>query len=66
MNSIETISDSSIKIEAMTAYQSILEEGKIEGIIKALNHGKFTLTEISEDFEVTIEFVLKIKNENGI
>ena len=54
----------------MTAYQSILEEGKIEGkiegIIKALNHGKLTLTEISEDFEVTIEFVLKIKNENGI
>lgn len=54
----------------MTAYQSILEEGKIEGkiegIIKTLKRGKLTLTEISEDFEVTIEFVLKIKNENGI
>ena len=58
----------------MTAYQSILEEGKIEGkietkielIIKASKRGKLNLSEIAENFDVSVEFVLQIKNENGL
>ena len=58
----------------MTAYQSILEEGKIEGkietkielIIKALKRGKLNTSEIAENFDVTIEFILKLEKENGL
>lgn len=62
----------------MTAYQSILQEGEIKGeikgkleekrmgILKALKRGKLTLNEIAEDFEVTVDFVLKIKIENEL
>ena len=41
-------------------------EGKIEGISKSLRRGKLTVEEIAEDFEVTIEFVLQIKSQQGI
>lgn len=41
-------------------------EGKIEGIIKALKRGKLSIEEISEDFDVTIKFVLQIKKDNHI
>ena len=45
-----------------------IEEGKLEaktqGIIKALQRNKLTIQEIAEDFEVSTDYVLKIKN-NG-
>lgn len=41
-------------------------EGKIEGISKSLRRGKLTIEEIAEDFEVTIEFVLQIKSQQGL
>ncbi|MCU0444621.1 MAG: hypothetical protein MUE85_06845, partial [Microscillaceae bacterium] len=37
-------------------------EGKILGIQKALKRGKLSLEEIAEDFEVSLAFVLQIKN----
>jgi predicted transposase YdaD len=43
-----------------------LTKGKIEeknkGIIKALQRGKLSIQEIAEDFEVSIEYVLNLKN----
>lgn len=41
-------------------------EGKIVGISKSLRRGKLTVEEIAEDFEVTIEFVLQIKSQQGL
>jgi hypothetical protein len=41
-------------------------EEKIQGIIKALKRGKLTIEEIAEDFDTTIEFVIKIKKEYNI
>ena len=41
-------------------------EGKIEGIIKAIKRGKLTLIEIAEDFEVSVEFVIQIKKEKNL
>ncbi|MDI9356892.1 MAG: Rpn family recombination-promoting nuclease/putative transposase [Chitinophagaceae bacterium] len=41
-------------------------EEKIKGIIKALKRGKLTLTEIAEDFEVSLEFVIQLKKENNL
>ncbi len=41
-------------------------EKTIEGIIKALKRGKLTIEEIAEDFEVTIEFVLEIKEKHSL
>ena len=41
-------------------------EQKIEGIIKALRRGRLTIDEILEDFEVSVDFVLKIKEENNL
>jgi PD-(D/E)XK nuclease family transposase len=38
------------------------KEEKIAGIKKAILRGKLTLEEIAEDFEVELDFVLKIKN----
>lgn len=37
-----------------------------ESITKALSRGKLTVEEIAEDFEVSVEFVIKIKNELGL
>jgi predicted transposase/invertase (TIGR01784 family) len=39
-----------------------IEQAKINGIKKALNRGKLTVEEIAEDFEVTVDYVLEIKN----
>ena len=39
------------------------EEGKVIGIQKALKRNKLSVEEIAEDFEVSIEFVLNIKNK---
>jgi PD-(D/E)XK nuclease family transposase len=41
-------------------------EGKIEGIINSLKRGKLTIEEIAEDFNTTVDFVLKIKKEYNI
>lgn len=41
-------------------------EEKIEGIIRALKRGRLTIDEIAEDFEVTVEYILKIKEENKL
>jgi hypothetical protein len=35
---------------------------KISGIQKALERNKLTLIEISEDFEVSLEFIMKVKS----
>lgn len=41
-------------------------EEKVEGIIKAIKRKKLTLVEIAEDFEVSLEFVLEIKEKNNL
>ncbi len=41
-------------------------EEKIQGIIKSLKRGKLTIEEISEDFSVTVEYVLKVKREHRL
>jgi hypothetical protein len=33
---------------------------KIKGIVKAIKRGKLSIEEIAEDFDTTVEFVLKI------
>jgi len=38
-------------------------EAITESIVKALNRGKLTEEEIAEDFGVSVDFVLQIKNE---
>ncbi len=62
----------------MTLYESILQwsetkgklkgklEGKLEGIIKSLKRGRLTISEIAEDFDVSVEYVLQNKAENGL
>lgn len=42
------------------------EEGKMGGIVKSLKRGKLTLEEIAEDFEVSVDFITKIKGEQGL
>ena len=37
-----------------------------ESITKALSRAKLTVEEIAEDFGVSVEFVVKIKNELGL
>lgn len=41
-------------------------EEKIQGIIKALKRGKLSIEEIAEDFSTTVEFVLKVKEDNNL
>jgi predicted transposase/invertase (TIGR01784 family) len=41
-------------------------ETKIKGIINSLKQGKLTIEEISEVFDTTVEFVLKIKKEHHL
>lgn len=41
-------------------------KAKTAGIIKGLKRGKLTLEEIAEDFEVSVDFVLQIKEENRL
>ncbi|TAG50814.1 MAG: hypothetical protein EAZ27_14150, partial [Cytophagales bacterium] len=40
-------------------------KSKEKGIVKSLKRGKLTLVEIAEDFEVSLEFVLEIKEKNN-
>jgi hypothetical protein len=39
---------------------------KIERIIRTIKRGKLSIDEIVEDFEVSVDFVLKIKKENNL
>lgn len=50
----------------MSTYDSIIAKGKIEGILKTLRIGKLSVEEISEDFEVAVSFVFRIKKENNL
>ena len=43
-----------------------IAEAKRAAIIKALNRGKLTIEEISEDNDTSVEEVLKIKAENNL
>jgi hypothetical protein len=47
-------------------FEDGIQKGKTEAIIKALKRGKLTLTELAEDFDVTIDFVLQIKKEQNL
>lgn len=38
-------------------------EGKMEGAVKSLQRGKLTLEEIAEDFDISLDFIAKIKQE---
>jgi predicted transposase/invertase (TIGR01784 family) len=49
-----------------TSFEEGKAEGKAEGIIKSLKRGKLTLEEMAEDFEVTVDFILKIKAERQL
>lgn len=50
-----------------TAYDDGMKKGTLKiQIIIALQRNKLTINEIVEDFEVSIDFVLKIKNENNL
>ncbi len=62
------------KEEFMSTYDSIISQGisqgevkaKITGIIKSLKIGKLSIEDIADTFEVTVEYVLKIKKENKL
>ena len=41
-------------------------EEKIQGIINALKRGKLSIEEIAEDFNTTVEFVLKVKKDYNL
>ncbi|MDQ5930098.1 MAG: hypothetical protein QG594_1881, partial [Bacteroidota bacterium] len=41
-------------------------EGKIEGIVKSLIRRKLSISEIAEDFEVSEDFVLKVKQDKMV
>lgn len=49
-----------------TAYDEGELKGKINGIIKSLKRGKLSIEEISEDFDVSIDFVKQIKRDNKL
>jgi hypothetical protein len=53
-----------------TSYDDGKKDGEIEervkGIIKALKRGKLTIEEMAEDFSTTIDFVLKVKEEQNL
>lgn len=61
-----------------TAYDEGKEEGRMEGIlegileekksniIKALKRGKLSIEEIAQDFDTSAEYVLDLKNKNGL
>ncbi len=40
------------------------ERAAIKGIKRALQRGKLSIEEIAEDFDVSVEFVLQIKNRD--
>jgi hypothetical protein len=39
---------------------------KIKGIVKAIKRAKLSIEEIAEDFETTVEFVLKIRSDYNL
>jgi hypothetical protein len=41
-------------------------EEKIQGVVNALKRNKLTIEEIAEDFDTTVDFVLKIKKEHNL
>lgn len=49
-----------------TAFDDGGMKEKVERIIRIFKRGKSTVEEIAEDFEVSIDFVLKIKKENNL
>lgn len=49
-----------------TAFDEGGMKEKVERIIRTFKRGKLTIEEISEDFEVSTDFVLKIKEENNL
>jgi predicted transposase YdaD len=65
---IDGIIEGEIKGEIKGIAKGIIEgEMKVKkGIINSLKRGKLTIEEIAEDFDVTVEFVLKIKKEYNL
>jgi predicted transposase/invertase (TIGR01784 family) len=49
-----------------TAFDEGEMKGKTNGIIKSLKRGKLSIEEIAEDFDVSVDDVLKIKHDNQI
>jgi predicted transposase/invertase (TIGR01784 family) len=49
-----------------TAFDEGGMKEKIERIIRTIKRGKLSIDEIVEDFEVSVDFVLKIKKENNL
>jgi exonuclease VII small subunit len=49
-----------------TAFDEGGMKEKIERIIRTIQSGKLSIDEIVEDFEVSVDFVLKIKKENNL
>jgi predicted transposase/invertase (TIGR01784 family) len=49
-----------------TAKNEGVLEGITKAIVKTLLRGKATITEIAEDFEVTVDFVQQIKKEHNL
>ncbi|MCU0446518.1 MAG: hypothetical protein MUE85_16555 [Microscillaceae bacterium] len=49
-------------LEKDIRFKQGIEKGKILGIQKALKRGRLGLEEIAEDFEVSLDFVLQVKN----
>jgi len=58
---METIVDEATEKAEKKGLEKGKQEEKIKGIRKALNRGKLSIEEIAEDFEVSEEFVLKVK-----
>ncbi len=78
IDKIQKSTSESLNSKIMSTYDSIIAKGKAQGISqgeinskiigvrKALNRKKLTIEEIAEDFEVSLEFVLKIKKEHNL
>jgi len=65
-NSIDTAFDDGIIEGEKIGIEKGIEKGKIDGIIKALKMNILTIEQIALTFNVSIEFVQKIKSENGL
>ncbi|MDI9337119.1 MAG: hypothetical protein QM539_01700 [Alphaproteobacteria bacterium] len=69
-NQLESDLEDDIDDNRMSLFDQIKIEGKIEGKIdsikKSLKRGKLSILEIAEDFEVSLDFVQKIKNDNQL
>jgi len=65
-NSIDTAFDDGIIEGEKIGIEKGIEKGKIDGIIKALKMNILTIEQIALTFNVSIEFVQKIKSENRL